>query len=56
MNRIILTALFFMCFALSGLAQIIENVQFKDMAGKEYDLYQVLGTGKHVYVEMIFNT
>ena len=56
MKRSISTAVFVLCFALTGTGQIIENIQFTDMKGSEYDLYEVLGSGKHVYVEMIFNT
>ena len=49
------TVLFVICFTLTGTAQIIENIQFTDMEGKNYDLYEVLGSGKHVYVEMVYN-
>ncbi len=46
---------FIMCFTLLGFSQI-NNIQFKDMEGAEYDLYELLDAGKHVYIEMIFNT
>jgi len=32
-----------------GFSQTISNVQFKDMKGKSYDLYTVLGEEKYVY-------
>ncbi len=34
----------------------IQNIQFKDMKGNSYDLYNLLGQGKYVFVEMMFNT
>ena len=55
MRRSISTAVFVICFALTGTGQIIENIQFTDMEGNNYDLYEVLGSGKHVYVEMVYN-
>jgi len=39
-----------------SLAADVQNIQFKDMKGNSYDLYEVLARGTYVYVEMIFNT
>lgn len=41
--------------ALSASSQTIDNIQFKDMDGKSYDLYELLNEGKHVFLEMIWN-
>lgn len=57
MKRFISTIfLIFFCGLQSfTLAQEIQNIQFKDMKGKSYDLYNLLEQGKYVYVEMMFN-
>ncbi len=34
----------------------IDNVQFKELKGKQYDLYQLLSKGKHVIVHTQFNS
>ncbi len=36
-------------------SQRINNVQFTDMNGKSYDLYEVLESGKHVLCHFSFN-
>ncbi len=43
-----------LAFALLAVAQI-SNVQFKDLDGKSYDLYEELAKGKHVLVHTQFN-
>jgi hypothetical protein len=54
MNRFLKTSAIIICFTLMGFTQI-DNVQFKDMDGNSYDLYELLAEGKHVYVMMSFN-
>lgn len=49
MNRLILYALFLLVSLNSIHSQPIENVQFKDLSGKSYDLHRVLESGKHVF-------
>jgi len=34
---------------------VTQNIQFQDMTGKQYDLYDVLNSGNYVFVEMMFN-
>ena len=43
------------CLALLGFAQDFPNIQFDDMKGNSYDLYELLGEGKHVYFMTVFN-
>ncbi len=54
MNHVIKTTAFIMCLVLSVFTQI-DNVQFKDLEGNSYDLYELLGEGKHVFIMMSFN-
>jgi len=56
MNHLFKTATIVMCLTLIGSAQTISNVQFTDMKGKSYDLYQILGEGKSVLCHFSFNT
>lgn len=49
MNHLIKAMTCVMAFTLLGFAQI-SNVQFSDLDGKSYDLYEELGKGKHVLV------
>lgn len=37
-------------------AQIIENVQFKDIKGKSYDLFDLLDRGTYVVVHTQYNS
>lgn len=55
MNPLLKASTFLICFTLLGFAQI-DNVQFKDLDGNSYDLYELLESGKYVYVQMIFDT
>ena len=55
MNRVLKASAIIMCFTLLGFSQTIDNVQFTDMNGKSYDLYQVLESGKHVLCHFTFN-
>ncbi len=49
MNQCINIVVLLLVAAISGFSQIA-NVQFKDMKGNSYDLYALLGQGKHVLV------
>ncbi len=43
-----------MVLSMSGYSQILENnVQFTDMEGKSYDLYDLLDNGKYLFIEML---
>lgn len=33
----------------------ISNVQFTTLDGKSYDLHEVLESGKHVYIQTVYN-
>ena len=55
MKRVLKVLTFLICLTLLGFAQI-DNVQFKDLDGNSYDLYELLESGKYVYVQMIFDT
>lgn len=55
MNHLIKLSAFLLCLTFIGFAQIIDNVQFKDMDGKSYDLYNLLEYDKYVFLEMIWN-
>ncbi len=46
-----LVALLMICGAFSQ----IENVQFKDLKGKSWDLYNILDEGKFVYIYFTWN-
>lgn len=37
-------------------AQITENVQFKDISGENYDLYELLDRGTYVVVHTQYNS
>lgn len=56
MNRIIktLSAMLFLSTLLFS-QSISQNIQFTDMNGKSYDLFEMLGEGKHIYLQMMFN-
>ena len=54
MNNLIKLSVFLLGITFLGFSQI-DNIQFKDMDGKSFDLYELLDEGKHVFVEMIFN-
>ncbi len=56
MNTILKVSAFLVCIALTGSSQTIDNVQFTDMSGKEYDLHALLESGKHVICHFQFNT
>ena len=43
------------CLTLTGFSQI-DNVQFKDTDGREYDLYEVLASGKYVLCHFMNST
>ena len=49
MNHLIKAMTCVMAFTLLGFAQIT-NVQFTDLEGNSYDLYEELTKGKHVLV------
>jgi hypothetical protein len=49
MKTIIKATICLMAFTLLGFSQI-SNVQFKDLDGNEYDLYEELAKGKSVLV------
>jgi hypothetical protein len=49
MNLLIKVSAFLMCLTLLGLSQI-DNVQFTDLEGREWDLYTELSKGKQVIV------
>ena len=55
MNRLLKISAIIMCLTLLGFTQV-DNVQFKDLDGNSYDLYELLESGKYVYVQMIFDT
>lgn len=48
-------ALLLLFLFLSLCPAAIENVQFTDMEGKEYDLYSILEKGTYVLVHSTFN-
>lgn len=54
MNLLFKVSAFLMCLTLLGFSQI-DNVQFETMNGKSYDLHELLGEGKSVYLQMMFN-
>lgn len=41
-------------FASASAQQLANNVQFKDLSGKSYDLYTLLAQGKSVLVHCMF--
>ena len=49
MNRIIKVSYIVGIVILACMAQTVKNVQFEDLKGKKYDLYQLLDEGKYVY-------
>lgn len=49
MNHLIKALAYVMCLSLLGFAQI-DNVQFTDLEGNSYDLYEELAKDKHVLV------
>lgn len=55
MKVLIKLSLFLLSLTLLNFSQI-DNVQFTDMDGKSYDLYDLLGSGKHVLCHFTFNT
>ncbi len=48
MKLLIKLSALIMCFSLLSFSQTVDNVQFTDMSGKDYDLYDVLESGKHI--------
>lgn len=57
MNKTIIK-LFISLIVLTALVQgqtLSQNVQFKDLEGNNYDLYDVLNSGKHVLCHLQFN-
>lgn len=34
---------------------ITSNIKLTDLDGKTYDLFEILESGKHVYVQTVFN-
>lgn len=54
MNHLIKALACVMCVSLLGFAQI-DNVQFQDMEGNSYDLYELLDAGKYVLCHFTFN-
>jgi len=50
MKHIQVSLLAICLFLSAGYAQQIQNIQFKDMKGKSYNLYTALGEGKSVLV------
>lgn len=52
-------SLFFSLLFLTALAvqaqTVSDNVQFTDLNGKQYDLFKVLESGKHVYIQTVFD-
>jgi hypothetical protein len=55
MKLLIKLSVFVLFISLSSFSQI-DNVQFTDMEGNSYDLYQLLESGKHVLCHFTFNT
>jgi len=49
MNSMIKFACIIVAVIIASSAQTVKNVQFKDLNGKSYDLYQLLNEGKYVY-------
>ena len=49
MKRMITISCFIFAAIVMGNAQLVKNVQFEDLQGKKYDLYQLLDEGKYVY-------
>lgn len=54
MSRLVTGVLAVGLFLSFGFGQTIPNIQFKDMNGKSYDLYTLLGEGKYVYFMTTF--
>lgn len=50
----LIVLLLIMCSALFA-REKIDNIQFKDLDGNSYDLYQLLGKGHYVFIHMQFN-
>ena len=49
MNSIIKVSCIIGIVMLACMAQTVKNVQFSDLNGKSYDLYELLDEGKYVY-------
>ncbi len=57
MRRIVKLTALLMCLALTGYSQQLKNnVQFTDTDGREYDLYEVVESGKYVFCHFEDNT
>lgn len=56
MNKLGQMFLYLLLFAIFAQAQTLsQNVQFTDLEGNSYDLYGVLGEGKHVLCHLQYN-
>ncbi len=56
MLRKVLISLFILMSVLILQAQTLsQNVKFSDLNGKEYDLFQLLESGKYVYIQTAYD-
>lgn len=55
MNQLIKGMAVFAFLASLCFSQDFPNIQFDDMEGNSYDLYELLNEGKHVYFMTCFN-
>ena len=55
MRPILKLSALLMCLVCAGFSQV-DNVQFTDTDGREYDLYEVLASGKYVLCHFMNST